>query len=571
MFCFLKNVLYVSSGLLLSLEALAVDAPKEASKPLPLWQRISVLEKKAKSAVEDPVLAMPQINFRSKYDTAPIYNQDQASLIMRQNYEAKIKKEGITPIPLPRIEIGGNLIGLAQNTYGPRNVLYTKTDPAIAYGYTPARTFSDIQLSGANLNVTSEIADWALGALRISYNPSIPSRVTQATVLTRSENSNIYLNTGFLTFGNFDKSPFYFTVGQIFLPFGEFSSSMATSTLPSRLGRFRERPVLLGWKQPGDDSTGWNAQAFGFKGDTTLGATFVPPTDVIDPANPPISNVAKFKGGKGGVIDNGGFNLAYNGEVSKAKFGFGGSWIYNISDSGGMQNTGTSTIVTNGGLTIDNEYQTDDELFVTQSYLTVQNYLFPGFGGADFNKIVHGVPAVDFRAKLDLKDIPLSFSGEMVYATRAFDPNNLSFTDNVNGGSFTTVTIKDAAGNCIVDPVTGECTTEEFFNPKEPTGAYVSAWHVEGTYKFDLGSVPSSLTLGGGTSSQALALNIPKILWGGTWRLNFSKSVSLALNFMYFGNYGFYNYATGQTLDTLNNKLTGTNQKIISAQLIGRF
>ncbi len=99
----------------------------------------------------------------------------------------------------------------------------------------------------------------------------------------------------------------------------------------------------------------------------------------------------------------------------------------------------------------------------------------------------------------------------------------------------------------------------------------MSAWHVEGSYKFDLGSVPTSLTLGGGESTQALAINLPQKLIGGTLRFILKDYVSLAVNYMYSGNYPFYSYGTGQTLDTVNNKYVGTNQKTLSAQLTGRF
>ena len=555
---FVSQWVLICSGLLVSCEILAVDQPQKTTNQhnseetiRKLDERIRVLEyKEAKnriSKVVDPVLALPQINLRSKYDTAPIYNQDQAMLTMRKNYERQIRSRRIDPIPMPRIEIGGNVIGLVMNNIAP------KVEPLNGF------TQNDLQLSGANLNISTEILQSTMAAIRISYNPNSPLRISKSSVLTRVENSNIYLNTGFLTFGDLEQFPMYLTIGQIFLPFGEYASGLATSILPARLGRFRTRPVLIGFKEPGTDA-GWDVEVFAFRGDSVgnskIGKEFTPALD---------NNVqypyVTWTGGNSGILNNGGVNIGYKGKMQRVNFGLGASYVLNIADSGGMQNTGVSTIVTNGGESIDNSFL-DEEDLDELSTSTLSNFLFPGFGGADFNKLAHGVPAIDLRAKFGFDGLPLSFMGELVTTTRAFDAYNLSYNTNVS--SLTTIKTQ-------IDPDTGDQYEFEYIPLSKLIGARVSSWHVEGTYKFDVYEIPSSITFGGGASSQALALNIPQSMLGGTLRFNFKKYVSLALSYMYSRAYPDDSYGTGETINTVANKFVGTNQKTLTAQITGRF
>lgn len=556
---FISKWILVCSGLLVSCEVLAVDQPQKNNNTTSqqdtirkLDERLRVLEykeiKNRISKVVDPVLALPQVNLRSKYDTAPIYNQDLAMLTMRKNYERQIRARHIDPIPMPRIEIGGNVVGLGMNNIAP------KIPPQ------NGATQNDLQLSGANLNISAEILQSTMAAIRISYNPNGPLRISKNTVLSRVENSNIYLNTGFLTFGDLEQFPMYLTIGQIFLPFGEYGSGLATSILPARLGRFRSRPVLIGFKEPGTDA-GWDVQVYAFKGDAVGNAQV---SKVYDPLSNPATiqyPYVTWKGGDTGILNNGGVNIGYKGKMQRVNFGLGASYVLNIADSGGMQNTGVSTIVTNGGESIDNSFLDEEDLEDLPN-TTLSNFLFPGFGGADFNKLVHGVPAIDLRAKFGFDGSPLSFMGELITTTRSFDPYNLSY--NTNSDQLIT-------SGTYIDPNTGEEFDYEYIPLSKLSGARVGAWHVEGTYKFDVYDVPSSLTFGGGASSQVLALNIPQSMLGGTLRFNFKKYVSLALSYMYSRSYPGDSYATGQTIDTVANKYVGTNQKTLTAQITGRF
>lgn len=512
------------------------DKAKEAEKIRMLEERVQILEykqkKEKKSQAIAPVLALPQISFRNKYSAAPTYNQDQAMLIMRKNYEQEVRNHDIQPIPMPRIELGGNIIGLGSDNVGPNA-------PPIN-----GATQTDIQLSGANLYVSSEILQSVIGALRISYNPNPPFRLNDQYILTRVDNSNIYLNTGFVTFGDLNQFPVYLSIGQMFLPFGEYASGLATSILPARLGRFRERPILLGFKQPGTD-LGWDFQAFAFRGDTRVGAI------VQEKKRGEITT----KGGKQFVIDNGGVNLGYKGRSNGINFAAGFSYILNIADSGGMQNAGTSNIVTNGGENIDNNFLDEEDFEAINDSpappIIIQNS-FVGFG-ASRNFLQHGVPALDFRGKAGFDRLPISFMGEYVITTRSFAPENLSYNSNY----------EEISGN-LGSPLGLD-------DLKYLNGARPAAWHFEGSYSFNLWNVPSALTIGGGGSKQVMALNIPASMIGGTLRLNFQKWISLAINYMYSKAYSLNSFGTGELQLAITDKFAGTNQKMLSAQVVARY
>ncbi|RUR05555.1 LbtU family siderophore porin [Legionella sp. km772] len=437
-----------------------------------LEERMAILEHKQKEQVKnqpiDPVLALPQAYFRPKYNTAPVYNQDLAMLKMRKSFDNEIKDRNMTPLPYPRIELGGSVIGVAGLSKPPNA-------PPIN-----GRTQTDINLAGANFDVNSEIMDYLLGNMRISYDPNGPDRIgllntrtiKADTINTRIANSNIFLNTAFLTLGDLNKSPFYLTGGQLFLPFGEYGSSLLTAPFPARLGRMKQRPILLGFEPK--FLPGFNASAFIFKGDS-------------------------FVNQNSGVVNNGGANLSYT--LSNAWFSLttAGSYISNIADAGGMQNTGPSTIVSDAGNTVDNDFLDEEDLDELDED-TPPTPNFRGFGTNE--RLERRVPAVDARARLKLKNLPFSFYGEMVQPTRSFAANNASFTPNYSDGD-----------NLL--------------------GATPSAWNAEGTIHFTMFENPSSFTLGYGHSSQALTFNLPQSTRGVTLRTTFKKVLTCSLGYQY--------------------------------------
>jgi hypothetical protein len=86
-------------------------------------------------------------------------------LKMRREFDIQTKARGITPLPYPRIEIGGSVMGVASYSKPPNA-------PPIS-----GRTQTDINLADANIDVNTEIMDALLGNIKISSDPSPPERL----------------------------------------------------------------------------------------------------------------------------------------------------------------------------------------------------------------------------------------------------------------------------------------------------------------------------------------------------------------------------------------------------------
>lgn len=171
---------------------------------------------------------------------------------------------------------------------------------------------SDLNLGSSELDVAAALNDKVEGFMSIAYDDTPPP------IGPRVSNSNFSLNMGFVNIGNLDKSPIYFTAGQMFVPFGRYSSSMISSSLPLRLTRTKSRPFILGYKS--QRGFGPYAAAYGFKSDTGLG--------------------------HGGI---GGANIGYTIRSGDLSGDIGAGYISSITDSTGMQDNGSAPFTTFGG------------------------------------------------------------------------------------------------------------------------------------------------------------------------------------------------------------------------------
>ncbi len=174
------------------------------------------------------------------------------------------------------------------------------------------KTKSDLNLGASELDVAAALNDKVEGFMSIAYDDTPPP------IGPRVSNSVFSLNMGFVNIGNLDKSPIYFTAGQMYVPFGRFSTSMISSSLPMRLGRTKSRPFILGYKSQGP--FGPYGAIYGFKADTGLGH----------------SNI-------------GGANLGYTINTGNITGDIGAGYISSITDSTGMQDTGAAPFTSFGG------------------------------------------------------------------------------------------------------------------------------------------------------------------------------------------------------------------------------
>ncbi len=152
-------------------------------------------------------------------------------------------------------------------------------------------------------------SNWTLGFIEFTYNNAPPNGdVFDSSSQYTVANSRVLINKAFITIGDLNKSPVYGTVGQMYVPFGRYSSVMVSDPLTKLVARTKARAILLGLQQQGTNA--FYGATYIFRGDSHA------------------ASVSK--------INNGGLNLGY-------KFGgwfhgdVGAGVIGNIADSGDMQ------------------------------------------------------------------------------------------------------------------------------------------------------------------------------------------------------------------------------------------
>lgn len=92
---------------------------------------------------------------------------------------------------------------------------------------------NNVALSSSEVELGALINNWVNGFTNFTYD---------------SSTSDIKLTLGFLTLGNLDRSPFFLTVGRMFMPFGSFSSYLANANpLNKAIGRIRTDGIKIGY------------------------------------------------------------------------------------------------------------------------------------------------------------------------------------------------------------------------------------------------------------------------------------------------------------------------------------
>ena len=189
-----------------------------------------------------------------------------------------------------------------------------KAEPLGTWNHSPTgATRGDWTLGSSELDVAAAVNDKVEAYIALAYDESPPAQGG-----TRISNSGFNLNMGFINIGDLDESPYYFTAGQMFVPFGRYSSAMISAPLTMRMSRTKTRPIIFGYKSQED--FGPFAAAYAYRSDTTLGNSAV-----------------------------GGLNLGYIFNQGGHSGEIGVSVISSLNDAGGMQDTGSSIGTTFGG------------------------------------------------------------------------------------------------------------------------------------------------------------------------------------------------------------------------------
>jgi hypothetical protein len=301
-----------------------------------------------------PVITSPYLGVRSEFDGSDLIvlnsgvNRD-VKLLNQKKTLLALNERGHLPMPqTPTLVLSGRIEGQVSTGKNFQN-----------------QASSDINPAGAELDLMPIVNSWVTGLITFAYDNSM-------TAPRRINNSRVFVNDAFATVGNFSQSPFYASIGQMFLPFaGACSSFMLTAPLPQQLGVVRDRALLVGY-QPMSDN-GFYGSLYVFNGPSN--------TNDSDRLN----------------INDGGVNLGLKAKGCRWSAELGASYIGNIADAIGFQINGASS-----------------------------NVGFVGFGNTNASEVLeHHVPGMDAHGSFKLDAYRLYL--EYVSATKDFAENNLSF------------------------------------------------------------------------------------------------------------------------------------------------
>lgn len=240
---------------------------------------------------------------------------------------------------------------------------------------------TNIDLSAANLDAyILGPSNWTSGLMEFAYDNDLGTNEGSLFNNARTQNSRVFINKAFIIIGDFSKNPFYGSIGQMYVPFGVYSTTMVSSPLTKLLGRTQARALNLGYQQQAVNSL--YGAIYMFKGDSHGSGT--------------------------GKVNNGGLNLGYRMKTGPFSEDFGGGVIANIADSQLMQNTDNQSSGLFGGFG------------ATGTCMTAAGATVP----CGNEKIVHRVPAYNLRGKFSIGSA-VDVIAEYITVSTKFNPNDL--------------------------------------------------------------------------------------------------------------------------------------------------
>lgn len=306
------------------------------------------------------VTTSPLTAGKSAFDASDLLDQvskwnEQLTLLQQRSELAATLGKGGLSIARPILEVSGGVEGQMFDTSG------------FGKGSTP----EGIALDRAELDVNAIAGNWANGFFALNYqdSPSVSGN--------RGTNGDLTVDRGFVTFGNLNRAPVYFSIGKMYTPFGRYSSFLLSTPTTQSLGRTRSDTALVGVS-----THGFYGSAFAYDGYRTSGGN--------------------------NLFEQGGFDTGYTYKFSNPanNINVGVSMESNLADSQGLQGTDT--------------YDTTNR--------------FQGFGvETGGNNLVRNTPAFDAYAGLTYNN--WSAHAEFVTAVRKFAQSDLSFgnTGNLHG------------------------------------------------------------------------------------------------------------------------------------------
>lgn len=306
-----------------------------------------------------PVISSPYIGINSEFNASdlvvnqPYVNEDLYLLQQRKQIYNYLIQNCHPLSDTPVVNLSGKIESQIYHTDH--------------FGNFQNNSATDINLTGIELDTEILVNQWVTGLIAFVYDDTPPTDMSPR----RIDNSRVLLERGFLTIGNLAKFPLYATMGQFYVPFGQYSSAMISDPFTKILGRTKARAIALGFSKQFNDENNLNLSTFVFRG----------------PSRTSIDNNG---------LRNYGANAEYIFTKPKWSIDIGGSYIRSIADSLGMQHNG------NSGLNN-----------------------FAGFATNNNTEILNPVPGLDARGTLSIA--AFSLTGEYVTASRSFSQTVLSF------------------------------------------------------------------------------------------------------------------------------------------------
>lgn len=115
---------------------------------------------------------------------------------------------------------------------------------------------SAINLTNANIFVDALASDWT------RFHGSILYQDTQQSFIFRPTTTNFTLDEGYVTIGNFARSPFYFRAGRQYVDFGDYQRFPMIESFTQLMTETQATAATVGFVHP----IGFNASVFAFDG-----------------------------------------------------------------------------------------------------------------------------------------------------------------------------------------------------------------------------------------------------------------------------------------------------------------
>lgn len=109
---------------------------------------------------------------------------------------------------------------------------------------------SDIRLATFELGIESQVTDWVKAG---------------ASLLYEQDETDLEVDTAWITIANPDRTPVFLTAGQLYVPFGAYETNLVSDPLTLDIGESRETALQLGFEH-----SGFSGSAYVFNGDSNI-------------------------------------------------------------------------------------------------------------------------------------------------------------------------------------------------------------------------------------------------------------------------------------------------------------